>query len=200
MSLRARIFIIISLAILAVLAVSIILIMRNKAKQAAKQSTQVENMDKTESPATATSAGNLTGSDQSTKIPEGIPIKSATALENEQNGVKQLAKIFVERYGTYSTENNYQNIKDLEGLSTDALWKSINSIISKTRTSTEFMGVTTRVITTELSKWEKNSAVVALKALRAEEKQAGALNKYLDYTVSLIKNGQDWLVDKISWK
>ena len=196
MSLRTRIFIIVSLGILFVLGISIVLILKNKAKKTPADQNKVSEVNS----GSNSQNGSNVATSQPTQVPEGIPIKKASTLEAEQNGVKQLAKVYVERYGTYSTENEYQNIRDLEELSTESLWKKFSAIIRKPPVSSDYTGVTTKGITDDLSDWSEKNAVVSLRTVRTEEKLNGSSQKYVDYTINLVNIKETWLVDSIVWK
>jgi len=200
LSLRARIFIVISLVVLFILGVSLIIIVSNKKSQ---------NNQQIATSTTETTNGNIIEQNNfnasqlqqtATTVPAGLPIKAKTSLEIEQNGVKQFAKIFVERYGSYSTDDSSQNIKDVQSLVTVSLWTKISAKINAPQTAQSFYGITTKVITDDLTKWSDSSAEVALKTVRAETKSGKTANIYQNATVTLVKTGGTWLVDKFSWQ
>lgn len=193
MSLRARIFIIISVLVLLILGISVFLVVRNK--------------NKTVSPQTNTPAGTDTGSNgqvggqaqTGTQIPDGLPAKTATPLEAEKNSVVQLAKVFVERYGTYSSDNNFQNIKEVEVFVTPALWTKISTPMNAKTTAQSFVGMTTKVVSMDLTSWAESKAAVELKTTRTEEKNGVVITRYQTATVGMIKAGSSWLADKLVW-
>ncbi len=194
MSLRARIFIIVSILMFLVLGVSIFLVVRNKNKTSAPQTTApVDNTVVTGNgqPGSQTQIG--------AQAPAGLPAKTATPLEAEKNGAVQLAKVFVERYGTYSTDNNFQNIKEVATLVTESLWSKISAPMSFKSTSQSFVGVTTKVISMDLTSWSDTKATVELKTTRTEEKNGAVSTRYQNATVEMVKIGGVWLVDKLTW-
>ena len=194
MSLRVRIFIIVSILVFLILGVSIFLAVRNKSKTPEPQTAAPAGI-------TAPQSGEQSNGQVPIGIqaPAGLPAKTATPLEAQKNAVVQLAKVFVERYGTYSTDNNFQNIKDTQTLVTQFLWSKISApIISKT-TSQNFVGMTTKVISMNLTGWSDAKAAVELKTIRTEEKNSAVATRYQNATVELIKVNALWLVDKMSW-
>ncbi len=194
MSLRARIFILISILVLLVLGVSIFLVVRNKNKNAQPEAGTPQSNTATSGngqPDTQTPVGS--------QAPVGLPAKTATPLEIEKNGAQQLAKVFVERYGTYSTDNNFQNIKDVETLVTQSLWSKISAPMSAKTTTGSFAGVTTKVISMNLTSWSDTKATVELKTMRTEEKNGTVTTRYQNATVEMVKVGTSWLIDKIVW-
>jgi len=192
MSLRARIFIIVSILALLVLGVSLFLVVRSKNKAAGPQ---------TVAPTDTTANGQPGGQTATTgtQIPAGLPARIVSPLEAEKNGVVQLAKVFVERYGTYSTDNNFQNIKEVEAFVTPALWSKISAPINSKTTTQSFVGVTTKVISMELASWSGTKAVVELKTTRTEEKDGKVTTRQQNATVEMVKSNDLWLVDKLVW-
>lgn len=208
MSLRARIFIIVSILVLLILGVSIFLVVRNKNKTAEPQTTV---------PTDNTLTTNNGQSAVGTSVPEGLPAKIVSPLEAEKNGAQQLAKVFVERYGTYSSDNNFQNIKEVQTLVTESLWSKISAPIlqrsastdvtlrdfDKSKTTTNagqnFTGMTTKVISMDLVSWSDTKATVELKTSRTEEKNGVVTTRYQNATVEMVKLNGMWLVNKLLW-
>jgi hypothetical protein len=193
MSLRARIFIIISVVVLIILGISLFLLIGARKKAASEAAGNAGG--------TATTTETvLPPAPTGTEIPSGLPVKKQTTVEVEQAGVIQLARVFTERYGTYSTQNDSQNIKEVESLCTQALWSKISARIGATAGSQNFVGVTTRVITTDMTGWNGNAATIELRTMRTEERSGEVVNKYQNAEVKLVKSGENWLVDQFVWK
>lgn len=193
MSLRARIFIIVSVIILLVLSVSIFLYVRGKNKN--NNPTPVDNAP------VSTSTGEvvLPSGQGATEIPAGLPVKTVTPLEAQKNGVEQLAKTFVERYGTYSTDNESQNIKESQALVTRALWAKISTGLTAPSSNQAFYGITTKVISMDLSSWSETKAMVTLRAMRTEDKNGTVSSRNQTVTVEMVKEGTVWLANSIAW-
>ena len=194
MSLRARIFLIITVVVLIVLGVSLFLLIGARKKAAS------EAMGNAAGTGATTTETVLPPAPTGTEIPSGLPVKKQTTVEVEQAGVTQLARVFTERYGTYSTQNDSQNIKEVESLCTRALWSKISARIGASADNQNFVGVTTRVITTDLVSWNGSTATIELRTMRTEEKSGNVTNKYQNAEAKLIKSGENWLVDQFVWK
>jgi hypothetical protein len=111
-----------------------------------------------------------------------------------------MAKIFIERYGSYSTDNPGQNLKDLESLCTPDLWKVLENRIANMKSGAEFIGVITRAFSASLTSFENNKATVAIIAAR-EENQNGIIKNYnQEAEIFLLKINDSWLVDNVKWK
>jgi hypothetical protein len=193
MSLRVRIFIILSIIVLFILAVSIFLFVRGKQKNDLSSDVQ---------PTSTVSNNNSSGQiaqPGATVIPAGTPVKPLTAEEMEKNSVEQIAKIVVERYGTYSTDNEFQNILEVKTLVTPALWTKISAAMKTKNTNTVFFGITTKVASTQISDWSGDAATVVLKTVRTENKNGSVKNMYQDVTVGMKKTESVWLANTLTW-
>jgi len=119
--------------------------------------------------------------------------------EAVKNGARQMAKIFVERYGSYSTDNDYQNIEEVKSLCSQSLWSEISKTMDSVQ-SGSFVGVTTQVLSSSFTNWDASaSASVELRTKRTEEKNGVTKSFYQDATVELVKTSSGWLVDELKW-
>ena len=195
MTLRKRIFIIASVVVLLILAISLLLIVWG-------------NRDKTEiieEPIATTSPIF----NQQTTIPNSIlndqseqplTVKTPTTEEMEKNAAKQLSKIFIERYATYSTDLPYQNIKDVESMVTENYWKNLSAVINDSFETTNFVGVTTKAISSSFVSWDKTEAVLNVGVVETKD-ESGEVNKTnKNVIVNVVKIGDDWLVSGFSWE
>lgn len=203
LSLRARLFIIISLVVLLILGISVFLIVRSR-----KLPAVVDTVTTTVNggPTNVIDSSNFNYNSNVTtplaggEVPQGTPIKPATTLEAEQNSVRQLAKVFVERYNSYSTDNEFQNVIDVKELVTPELWQTLSAKMDKTPATGSFVGVTTKVFTNELKTWGNSSAVISLSTAIREEKSGVFSNRQQNITIEMVKSGGNWLVSKFQWE
>ena len=195
MSLRARIFIIISVVVLLNLSVSILLVVKSR------------NSGSVNTPATTPDSSNTNPDNLSnpaggagTQVPVGSPVKPLTSLEVEQNGAEQLAKIFIERYGTYSTDNEFENIKEAQAFVSKALWSKISLGINVKNPNSGFLGLTTKVVSVDMISWSDSKAVFDLKIMRNENKSGVVTTRYQNVIVEMVKENNVWLADSLVWK
>jgi len=190
-TIRTRIFIGFSILVLILLAVSLILLTIWKNKKADIEEPELDPIEFT----TDISPGIVKQKELITKVPEGMQVKPLTTEEVEKNAAKQVSKIFIERYASYSTDNAYQNIRDIEELVNDSLWDRLELQIKDIDTNTvEFVGVTTKVFVAEMDEWGGDNASFSLNVLKTENK-GGVVSNYQDaYYVNAVKEGNKWLV------
>ncbi len=123
-------------------------------------------------------------------------------IELEKLGVERLASVFAARYGSFSSDNSYQNVREVEQLATRALWAKIRPP-SSPRPAATFSGVTTEVLMTKLTTWADAAATVEVTASRTETTLATGVPSTTVYqqkaTINLVKQGTNWLVDSFTW-
>lgn len=197
LSLRARIFIIVSLIILAVLGVSIFLLVRSKKLSTTNNQPNItENLPVgNELPAVAPIVV--------TDISNNIKVTPVSSEETQKNATEQIAKIFFERFNSYSSESQYQNIRDVQSLVTKSYWSQLSAKLPTTKPAenviTPFYSTITKAYSSKLSQWGDNKAVVDLQVKITEEKNDVVGNRDQQAKVYLINENGTWLVDKFEW-
>lgn len=130
-----------------------------------------------------------------TQIPVTAEVKPPTTVQQEDITVKNLAKIFVERYHTYSSENNYENIKDVQSIVTKSFWDKISvPLTSPPPQPKSFVSLTTRVVSILFVDVGKTSASVEIKVKKTAVVDDKTTNSYGEYDVALTKSNNEWLV------
>lgn len=130
-----------------------------------------------------------------TQIPVTAEVKPPTTDQQEDITVKNIAKIFVERYHTYSSENNYENIKDVKSIVAPSFWTKISApLTTPPPAPSSFVALTTRVVSILFVDVSKNTATVDLKVKKTATTNGQTTNSYGEYDVSLTKVNGEWLV------
>ncbi len=205
MSLRLRLFIIIGILALGLLAVSLFLVLKNKQLPTTPIDTNPVGTPSNLPPGTTVidssnfNTGLAGSSAVATPIPAGLAVKPISQEESIKKAVQQLAKIFIERFGSYSTDSNFSNINEVQALVTPTLWERIKPKTAAPATG-QFVGVTTQVITMEITKYEADkSAAITLTAIRSENKSGQETRTQSIANVTMVKSGNNWLVDSFAW-
>lgn len=145
----------------------------------------------------------VTTNSQSTATP--TPATPLTAEQRQAASAETVAKSFIERFGSYSSESEAQNLEDLLPLTTASYRAKMEAQIADLRAagaSDEYYGVSTRLLTlTEVSMGESSAE---FSALTQREEAKGTLGntsvKYQTLNVTLQLVGEDWLVSGASWE
>lgn len=115
--------------------------------------------------------------------------------------IEQFARAFAERYGSYSNQSNFENIKDLYGFMTEEM----RSREQRARSGAEgetYLGVTTRAISSKIISQSGSSAVIDVITQRKEEggRLAETRLYYQNIEISLVNAQGGWKANAAEWK
>lgn len=110
---------------------------------------------------------------------------------------KQLARIFVERFATFSNQNNNQHIEDVWEMSTPLMQKWLET--QKLSPALIYQGQTTRVIASRTLSFTNNEVVVLVETQQELEQNNEKQVVQRSGRVELVKVGEDWKVDGFYW-
>ena len=130
-------------------------------------------------------------------IKNTVPPPPATTEEREKLFIKQLARTFVERFETSSSQNDNRNIVDATELATEKMSGYIES--KATPQSSTYTGVTSKVISMDVVEFSPTDATVKIGAQVIVENSSGSSTSYKNGSVILKKMGDTWKVDGLFW-
>ncbi len=139
-----------------------------------------------------------------TSKPEAVvkkEVKKVSPEEILQTNLVKVASDFVERFGSYSNHNSYENIKDLQFAMTESMWNNVQPKPS-IKSTPKYSGMTTKVITSNIIKSDNTLAKVDIATQRQEFKEGSAQPRvfYQNVLVTLVKDNTSWKIDNIEWK
>jgi hypothetical protein len=111
---------------------------------------------------------------------------------------KQAARIFVERFGTHSSQNGNAHIASVEALVTQSMWDWTRNQAQQ-QSLREYTGVTTEVIASTLTEFTPDTATVSLEARQIIESEGNSTMRARQGRVVLIRAANNWLVDAFYW-
>ena len=109
----------------------------------------------------------------------------------------------MERFGSFSTESNFQNIEDVLALSTTGLQGELETLLRESRASrsNSFYGVSTKVI--GLNILENSDAAAKIEILTQREEAIDTPGntsvRYQNIVLDLVKLEGEWLVNEFTW-
>ncbi|HBU06818.1 MAG TPA: hypothetical protein DEB09_01915 [Candidatus Magasanikbacteria bacterium] len=115
----------------------------------------------------------------------------------EKLSAKQTARTFVERFGSYSNQNDNEHIADAILLSTTEMVDWLET--QKLDKSYDYSGMTTRVISMSVEKIDENSATVLVDTQQLKEIEMNKEIGQRSGRVELLKVNGDWKVDGFFW-
>lgn len=122
---------------------------------------------------------------------------------------KQLAISFVEKFGSFSNQSNFQNLEELKPLMTFGMQSRVDGTIKNGQNQNSgaagayYSQVTRAFSAQELSyNEEKGEVEFLVKCQRGETRgnQYSSKTYYQDIKIELQKVGEEWLVDKAEWQ
>lgn len=133
---------------------------------------------------------------------EQLQVEKETRMQ--ASGVIAASKLFVERYGSYSNEANFQNVKDVLSLMSEKFRAATEKDLLAKVAPKGYFGVTTRVVTASVVMQDetKGTAVIDLSTQRVEENGSAqnTTTKYQDIQLTFVKESGVWKVDSATWR
>ncbi len=115
-----------------------------------------------------------------------------------------VARTFVERYGSFSSEAGYENIDDILALATADFRAELERIASEARAEGggEYYGISTRVISVSTLEETAEAATLEVQTQRTETIGAptNTTTRYQKIRLNLVKVDGAWLISKFQWE
>ena len=130
-------------------------------------------------------------------------LSTSPALRTGTPSLDAFARAFVERYGSFSNQSGFANLKELRPFMTEALRQEVEAMMaSGASANIAYAGTTTKALTIKEQKVEKRSATFLISTQRREStaQNPNARVYYQDIELSLLKAGDDWKVNRAVWK
>jgi hypothetical protein len=131
-------------------------------------------------------------------------LKQEQDTRNLAAGVTSVAKMFVERYGSYSNEANFQNLIDVLPLMTDTFAEETKNFIAKSILPETYYGVTTKVLTVTVEKMDeaKGFATIRLNTQReiAKDSPQNVSVENQEILLELVRLEGVWKVSSANWQ
>jgi len=128
------------------------------------------------------------------------PIPEVPVISDGELQIMTLARNFAERYGSWSTDTDFQNLRDLFPNITNTLQRRFESTIASAATPQEYKGFQTKALNVRVTSLEATTAEATVVTQRAETLSDLSQNiKYENLDVSMVKIGDFWYVDNATW-
>lgn len=135
-----------------------------------------------------------------------IPTKKVIPFDpvlKVKNDLTVRARSFIERYGTWSNQSNFENFEDLLPYMTEKLRTETQTMITQKRAEQKsgqpYYGITTKMISLELKNLATDQkAEFSAKVQQTETKEGKTNILYKTANLTFVKVGADWKVESIS--
>lgn len=156
------------------------------------------------SPRSATPDNNQNANTVLPEVNKGaLPIMPLVTLKPAEQNAVTVARNFAERYGSFSTDSQGLNIEEVKLISTAKMQTVLEQDKALLNKSVGFYGVSSKALKTEIKNLDEagGAAEVIVSLQRSERKDGAADFVYnQDLNLSLIKAGENWLVDGAQWQ
>ncbi len=128
----------------------------------------------------------------------GVIQSQVTPLTSSQLSLKAIVRTFVERFDSYSNQDNNKHIADVIQFATPHM---VAWIKTQTKTqSTKYQGVTTHVLVERITSQTDTDAKVAIQVQKIMSSNGKQTITYPKGSVALVKMNGEWKVDGLYWK
>lgn len=190
MDIRKRIFIGISIIVGIIIIIILFILLQNKKKTAPPVVT----------PTTSTEVNTEGGTNGTNGTPTPVqPTEFPLRTENaDERYLRQLARMVVERVGSFSNQNDNTHISDVDPLITDNFrsWLQTRALPQER----DYRGQTTEVIESKVESRSEERATVTIGVQEFIQGNGTMETKYENGRVELAKVNGEWKVDGIFWE
>jgi hypothetical protein len=130
--------------------------------------------------------------------PQDIPSAQAVSAET-------VARVFAERFGSYSSESDFANIDDVLLLATPQLQQSLRTLAEQSRSRLQdgmYYGTSTRVLSVVITEQTETATTLSCMTQRISsvDNPGNSTTTYQTLVLTLLKIGEEWKVDGYTWK
>jgi hypothetical protein len=133
-------------------------------------------------------------------------IPPAPPQPDARTAAVQVAEFFAERYGSYSNQGDYQNLRDLLPIMTDGYRRATEAKLAETADdppAAAYEGVTSVRISTKVGSLSEAAGSASVSVTLQQEKTTASGSPTVSYrvlTVALAKVGGEWKVSGVKWE
>lgn len=139
------------------------------------------------------------------RLVETTPVPLSEERQQEVSA-STVAGIFVERFGSYSSESDLSNIEDILSLATATYQDELRALIEEVRragASDSYYGVTTRVIGKKMTDLDEAAGTASFDVLTQREESIGSVQettvRYQTMRLELKQEEGVWKVVSATW-
>jgi len=145
-------------------------------------------------------AGSITGDDQVQDIQE---YQEPLDLTGYEVSASTIARVFVERFASFSNHGDYENVGSVMDISTVALQDRLQDLIDDVSNDdgSIYYGVSTFILSISQIEVSETREVLEVLTQREEsiESPSDSTVRYQTMEVTLVKQGDEWFVDDFEW-
>ena len=135
-----------------------------------------------------------------------VPAAPATPAEKQEMNLQILARVFAEKFGTYSNHDSYKSLAGTKSFMTASAAKWLASYLVEMEKkhggeNSSYYGVTTKAVSALVKSFDEDDAVLVVNCQRKESVLGAAdvsFNQQLELEFKKINN--EWKIDGAYWQ
>lgn len=138
-----------------------------------------------------------------TPPPSGGSFTPSATLRTGAPALDAFVRSFAERYGSFSNQSGFANLKELLPFMTEELRKESEKLVARATTANApYAGTTTKALAIKEQQVGDSAATFLISTQRRESTAQNPNTKvyYQDLELSLLKIGEEWKVNRAVWK
>ncbi|MFH1252842.1 MAG: hypothetical protein V1664_00720 [Candidatus Uhrbacteria bacterium] len=132
------------------------------------------------------------------------PVLTDQQVKVNQSGLESLAMTFAERYGSFSTDSDFANLKDVLDFMASGLRLETENYIVSAKPTANYYGVTTRVLSVEVATFDEAAGTAQVSVSTQREESVGSPQnssiKYQNLLLAYVKEAGLWKVTSATWQ
>ncbi|HBK34695.1 MAG: hypothetical protein UU08_C0002G0013 [Candidatus Uhrbacteria bacterium GW2011_GWE2_40_58] len=121
-----------------------------------------------------------------------------------ESAVRSLSDTFTERYGSYSTESDFANLRDVLVLMTDRFAADTQNYLDSAKSSDDYYAVTTQVLNVKILDFDEEAKTATTSVSTQRQESRGTIQDmsviYQTLFLELIWEQGMWKVDVAEWQ
>lgn len=177
----------------------VVIALRSQPESQTNTTTNTENTTNTNSETnTTTSTDSQTDGATNTNSDD----TSNVVLSNQRTSISRAATSFTERYGSYSSDSNFDNIEALDSVMTEDMKKQAQNVIKNGLGTKEYYSIATQAASVNFVDYVDGSTGATLEVFTRRTEQKGLNDPVIfSQTARLQLNRVDnqWKIDSFKW-
>ncbi|OGL95779.1 hypothetical protein A2348_00080 [Candidatus Uhrbacteria bacterium RIFOXYB12_FULL_58_10] len=122
---------------------------------------------------------------------------------NQTASIQSASKTFAERYGSYSNEANFANLRDVIPLMNASFARETLAFVDAATAPVDYYAVTTRVISVSVDAVDEATGTATVTVTTQREEAKGSVQnvsvRYADLRLTFVTENGSWKVSSVSW-
>ena len=154
---------------------------------------------------TNTSSGENINTNTSEGIETNQNINTNTSVQDDKNKIRELARTFAERYGSYSNKNDFEHLANLLSWMTVTFKSTTENYIktekAKLTGEEDYFAVTSKVISIQVEVVNESGTLATVSLERTEKNEISNTDTYFqDLVLQFKKVNGLWKINSASWR